>query len=60
MSLVFREIEHSFLVDGAIIKRFFPLIKATSITIIWGIGGFYILEYLHINTINILTGAGIG
>ncbi len=60
VSLVFREIEHSFLVDGAIIKRFFPLIKATSITIIWGIGGFYILEYLHINTINILTGAGIG
>lgn len=60
ISLIFTEIEHSFLVDGAIIKRFFPLIKATILSIIWIIGWFYVLEYLNINTTNILTGAWIG
>ena len=56
---LFREIEHSFLVDGAVIRRFLPLIKALTISMVWIIGAFYILEKLHINTSSILTGAGI-
>ncbi len=35
ISALFREIEHSFLVDGAVIKRFLPLIKAITISMIW-------------------------
>lgn len=56
---LFREIEHSFLVDGAVIRRFLPLIKAVTISTVWIIGAFYILEKLHINTSSILTGAWI-
>lgn len=60
VSSIFREIEHSFLVDGAVIKRFLPLIKVITISMIWITGCFYILDSLHINTSSILTGAGIG
>lgn len=60
ISLFFREIEHSFLVEGAVIRRFFPLIKVSMISLIWIIGIFYILDSLRINTSSILTGAGIG
>ncbi len=57
ISWIFREIEHSFLVDGKIIRRFLPLIKVITISMIWCTGGFYILDSLHINTSSILTGA---
>jgi MscS family membrane protein len=57
---LFREIEHSFLVEGAVIKRFLPLIKVTTISMIWITWCFYILDSLHVNTSSILTGAGIG
>ncbi len=60
VSSVFREIERSFLVDGPVIRRFFPLIKVIVISTTWTIGIFYILDSLHINTSSILTGAGIG
>lgn len=59
ISLIFREIEHSFIVEGAVIKRFFPLIKVITLSAIWIIGWFYVLDNLHINTSSILTGAGI-
>ena len=57
---IFREIEHSFLVEGAVIRRFLPLIKVCSLSLIWILGCFYILDHLHVNTSSILTGAGIG
>ncbi len=60
ISALFREIEHSFLVDGTIIRRFLPLIKVITISVIWITGSFYILDSLHVNTSSILTGAGIG
>jgi small-conductance mechanosensitive channel len=60
VSWLFREIEQSFLVDGAVIKRFLPLIKVITISMVWITGWFYILDSLHINTSSILTGAGIG
>ena len=59
MSLLFREFEHSFLADGAIIRRFLPLIKVITLGLIWIGGVFSILDGLHINTASILTGTGI-
>ena len=56
---IFREIEHSFLAEGAVIRRFLPLIKVCSLSLVWIFGGFYILDNLHVNTSSILTGAGI-
>ena len=38
VSWIFREIEQSFLVDGPVIKRFLPLIKAVTISLMWLIG----------------------
>ncbi len=57
---IFREIRHSFLAEGAIIRRFLPLIKVMTLGFVWITGGFYILDAIHINTSSILTGAGIG
>jgi small-conductance mechanosensitive channel len=59
VSFLFREIEHSFLSEGDIIRRFLPLIKVTTIWFIWIGGIFSILDGLHINTTSILTGTGI-
>lgn len=56
---IFSEIEHSFLSDGAALRRFLPLIRVISVSLVWVIGGFYLLDSLHINTTSILTGAGI-
>lgn len=58
-SFIFREVEHSFLVDGIVIRRFLPLIKVIVISAIWLMGIFYILDSLNINMNNILTGTGI-
>lgn len=35
ISLIFNEIAHSFILDGAVIKRFFPLIKVIVLSTIW-------------------------
>lgn len=35
VSSLFREIEHSFLVEGAVIRRFLPLIKVITISMVW-------------------------
>lgn len=59
VSFLFREIEHSFLVDGAAIRRFLPLIKVIILGLIWISGIFWILDSLRINTTSILTGTGI-
>ncbi len=59
ISWLFREIEQSFLVDGPIIRRFLPLIKVITISAMWLIGGFYLLDGINIDTGNILAGAGI-
>jgi small-conductance mechanosensitive channel len=56
---IFSEIEHSFLSDGAALRRFLPLIRVISVSLVWVIGGFYLLDSLHINTTSILTGAWI-
>ena len=57
VSFIFSEIEHSFLVDGVVMRRFFPLIRVIAISMIWIIGVFYILDNLRVNTSSILTGA---
>jgi MscS family membrane protein len=59
VSFLFREIEHSFLVDGIVIRRFLPLIKVIILGLIWIGGIFSVLDSLHINTTSILTGTGI-
>ncbi|MBC7498854.1 mechanosensitive ion channel [Candidatus Gracilibacteria bacterium] len=59
VSLLFREFEHSFLADGAVIRRFLPLMKVIILGLIWIGGIFSILDGLHINTTSILTGTGI-
>lgn len=59
LNFIFREFEQSFLLSRTITKRFFPLLRAIIMTIIWIITGFYILDALAINTTNILAGAGI-
>lgn len=38
ISWIFREIEQSFLVEGPIIRRFLPLIKVITISMLWIIG----------------------
>ena len=60
VSFISSEIEHSFLVDGVVMRRFFPLIRVIAISMIWIIGIFYILDSLRINTSSILTWAWIG
>lgn len=57
VSWFFREIEQSFLVEGPVIKRFLPLIKVITISAMWLIGGFYLLDSINIDTGNILAGA---
>lgn len=59
LNAIFREIEHSFVFNRSITKRFFPLIKAVIVTIVWGVWIYYILDTLHINTTRILTWAWI-
>lgn len=59
VSFIFSEIEHSFLVDGIVMRRFFPLIRVIAISMIWIIGVFYILDSFRVNTSSILTGAWI-
>jgi MscS family membrane protein len=59
VSLLFREFEHSFLADGAVIRRFLPLMKVIILGLIWIGGIFSILDGLHINTTSIVTGTGI-
>ena len=59
VSFLFREFEHSFFADGAVIRRFLPLIQVVTLGLIWIGGIFSILDGLRINTASILTGTGI-
>lgn len=59
ISLVFREIRHSGVIENIIVRRFLPIIRFFIITGIWFITLFNILEKLNIDTRSILTGAGI-
>lgn len=60
ISVVFYYIRHSRVIDTKLIRRFLPIIQFTINLLTWVVIGFMILEALHINTRNIMTGAGIG
>ncbi|GAB0174708.1 MAG: hypothetical protein HHAS10_05870 [Candidatus Altimarinota bacterium] len=59
-NIVFREIKYSFGADHLIIRKFLPTLRFITLLLIWIIGGFIILESLHINTDGLIAGAGIG
>jgi small-conductance mechanosensitive channel len=60
ISLIFREIRHSWAIENIFIRRFLPIIRFFILAIIWIIAGFYGLDSLNINTNNLLAWAGIG
>ena len=60
VAIFFKAIYGSEAFDKKLIRRFFPILRFFVNLLIWVIAGFFILEALHINTKNILAGAGIG
>lgn len=60
ISLVFREIRHSWAIENIFVRRFLPIIRFFILSIIWVIAAFYAFESLNINTNNLLAWAWIG
>ena len=59
ISMVMREIKHSFSSSHLFIRKFLPTLNFIILLFVWVIGGFVILENLHIDTGRLMTWAWI-
>ncbi len=59
ISIIFREIRHSWAIESIFIRRFLPIIRIILISAAWIVSIFLTFDELHIDTDSIVAGAGI-
>jgi small-conductance mechanosensitive channel len=60
VSLIFREIKYNFAQVHTLVRKFLPLLRFISLSLVWIVGTLILVKSFDIDITTVLTGAGIG